>query len=359
MSLVERARMLAVDLRVHRAAHDANRQLEPAVVTALRDGGFLASLLPAELGGSELAPESYVQVLEALAIGDSATAWCVMTASTSTLLAAYLPRATAEAIWTAPSKFLAGVFAPSGKLESGDGARRLTGRWAYTSGSRHADCFVVGAIADKKHVVCFVDPSAARIIDNWDTLGLAGTGSHDLLIEDAPIAATHVTSVFEQAPWTDAPLYRVPLFGLLAAGIAACGLGIARAALDAVGSKLTADAPSTLLGRYAEQRGQLDGARAYLLAACTTAFERAQAGPVDGAVRGELRLAASHVAHRCADVVRMMFHVGGGASARTGSPLGAALRDIETLLTHKMVTDRVLPATARALLGLGAVPPDL
>jgi alkylation response protein AidB-like acyl-CoA dehydrogenase len=359
--LVERARSLGPDLASRRASHDAAHRLDDAVVASLRDAGLFGALVPRELGGHELTPTEYVAMLETLAIGDSATAWCVMTASTSTLLAAYLPRATADTIWspTGPAPFLAGIFAPTGKLVVDNETARLNGRWSWASGSRHADWFVVGALAERRHVVCFVPPSAVRIVDNWDTLGLAGTGSHDLVIEDAELPIACVTSVFDRAPWTAAPLYRVPIFGLLATGIAACALGIARAALDHVGGKLVADSASAMFARYAELRARLDASRAYLIATAGSAFDAATLGPVEGATRGELRLAASFVASSCAEVVRAAFHLGGGTSVRAGSVLGNALRDVETLLTHRMVADRVLPATARAMLGVGAVPPDL
>ena len=180
--IVTSARELARELPSHRRAHDSDRRLAPAVVTALRSTGILGSLVPHELGGAELSPVDYIELLETLAAGDSATAWCVMTASTSTLLAAYLARDTAEALWTTAPPFVAGVFAPGGKLTA-DGT--LTGKWSWASGSRHAEWFAVGAIADKRHVLCFVPASAVRIVDNWDTLGLAGTGSHDITIENA------------------------------------------------------------------------------------------------------------------------------------------------------------------------------
>jgi len=355
MSLVERARTLAQDLPSHRASHDAEKRLDPTVIQRLRDEGFLTSMVPHELGGAELAPATYVEMLEALAVGDAATAWCVMTASTSTLLGAYLPRETSASIWANQSPFLAGVFAPMGKLESG----KLSGRWSYSSGSRHADWFAVGAMADKRHVVCFVRPAEGRIVENWDTLGLAGTGSHDFVVEGVQIAPTHVASVFGRTPWTDSPLYRVPLFGLLAIGIAACSLGIARGALGDVAAKLAGEVPSTVLEHYAALRAELDASRAFLLATSRMAFERASLGAVDAATRGELRLAATSVAERCAEVTRGAFRLGGGASMRSESPLGRALRDVETLLTHRMVSNRVLPAAARALLGIGEPPIDL
>jgi alkylation response protein AidB-like acyl-CoA dehydrogenase len=355
MSLLERARALAATLPPHRAAHDASKELDPAVIRALREDGFLSCLVPKEIGGAELEPSDYVEMLEALAHGDSATAWCVMTASTSSLLTAYLPRDVATSMWSSGSPFLAGVFAPSGKLTDG----KLSGRWSYMSGSKHADWLAVGAIADKRHVVCFLPASSVRIVDNWDTLGLAGTGSHDVVIENARIAHEYVTSVFDVAPWSEAPLYRVPLFGLLAMGIAACALGIAQSALDHAAAKLVTEAPPALLVRYGSLRAKLDASRAYLLVTAEKASSRARSGAIDPRTRGEMRLAASYVAEQCAEVVRAAFHVGGGSSARSPNPIGSALCDIETLLTHRMVTDRVVSAAARAILGIGAAPPDL
>jgi alkylation response protein AidB-like acyl-CoA dehydrogenase len=356
--LLDRARALAADLAVHRAAHDREKQLAPSVVAALRESELLSVLTPTELGGHATAPVDYVDILETLAAGDAATAWCVMTCSTSTLLAPYLPRATAETLWSRTRQpFIAGIFAPMGKLDGGV----LAGRWSYASGCRHADVFFVGALADRRHVVCLLDREAVRIADNWDTLGLAGTGSHDLVIDSAPIAPDHVTSVFDRAPWAASPLYRVPLFGLLALGIAGCALGIARAALAHATTKLDEKLPSAAFATIGELHATLSSARAYLRDVATNAYARASLDTttVDARTRGDLRLASTFVAQRCADVVRGAFHLGGGASARAGSIAGNALRDIEMLLTHRMIADRVIPAATRAVFGVGAPPPDL
>jgi indole-3-acetate monooxygenase len=189
----------------------------------------------------------------------------------------------------------------------------------------------------------------------------AGTGSHDLVADNVRVAADHVCSVFTDAPWPKTPLYRLPLFGVLASGVTGCALGIAGNALEHAGGKLAGEreAPSAQLAKYAELYARFAAARAYLLATLDAAYAAAEHGAIDGAARGQMRLAASHVAHECAEVVRGAFHVVGGASIRASSPMSAALRDIETLLTHKMVVDRVLPAIGRALLGIGDVPADL
>lgn len=363
-----RARALATTLPARAAGHEEARRLSPEVVTALRVDGLLQVLLPRELGGHEVDAPTYVELLESLAAGDAATGWCVMTASTSTLLAAYLDRAAATAIWRpGPAPWLAGVFAPGGAATPTAGGLALRGRWPYASGCRHADWIAVGAVAHDgprpRHVVCLVpiDHPAVTIDEHWDTLGLGGTGSHDLVVTDAVVPLDRIASVLERAPWPAGALHRLPLFGLLAVGIAACGLGIARAALDHEAARLTAaDAPSSsALAHHGALHARLAAARAYLLDTAGRAHAAAQAGPTPPALRGELRLAAAHVAGACAEVTRAAFHAAGGAAMRRGHPLERALRDIETLGTHRMIDDRVLPAAARALLGIGAIGPEL
>ncbi len=345
------------DLEQRRASHDAAKQLEPSVVGMLREHGFSNSLLPALLGGAELEPAEYIQVLEALARGDAATGWVTMTSSTSAMLAAYLPRTTASLLWGNSSPLLAGVFAPGGQLLDGV----LNGYWSWASGSRHADWFAVGALFEKRHLVCFVPRACVRIVDNWDTLGLGGTGSHDIVIENVRIAADHTCSVFGATPWPGTPLYRVPVFGLLATGIASCALGIARAALDHAGARVKRekDPSSAQLACYARLHAQLAAARAYLIATATNVYAAAQRDRVDATARGELRLAAAYVTDQCAEVARGCFHLDGAAAVRANHPLQLALRDLEVIRTHRMVVDRVLPTAARALLDIGPPPPDL
>lgn len=355
--LAAAARGLVAELLGYRGEHDGKKQLAPGVVGLLRDHGFLGCLLPSVLGGAELEPAEYVATLEALAEGDSATGWVAMTASTSTMLAAYLPRTTAALLWGSGTPLIAGVFAPGGTI---DGDRRLTGRWSWASGSRHADWFALGAIFEGKHLVCFVPRASVRIIENWDTLGLAGTGSHDLEITNVPIVADHTCSLFSP-PWAETALYRVPVFGLLAVGIASCALGIANVALGHAAARLKREkaAPSAQVAKYAEIHAELAAARAYLIATCASVYQRAEHAPVDARARGELRLAASHVTGKCAEVVRGCFHIDGAAAVRAHHPLQLALCDIEMVMTHKMVIDRVLPTAGRALLGIGTPPPDL
>ena len=93
-------------------------------------------------------------------------------------------------------------------------------------------------------------------------------------------------------------------------------------------------------------------------AIATRAQAAAEAGTVDDDLRGALRATAAHTAATCAELGRAAFHLVGGAAIGRASPIARAVADLEVLLTHRMVADRVLPTAARVLLGQAA-PADL
>ncbi|MBP9204648.1 MAG: acyl-CoA dehydrogenase family protein [Kofleriaceae bacterium] len=371
VDLVAAARVLAARLPGLSAQHERDGALDASVVAELASAGLTACLLPPELGGHALAPTAYIEVLATLAQADAATAWVTMTASTSTLLAPYLARAAAERIWaTSPALLLAGVFAPTGTVTITGDRATVRGRWQFTSGCRHAAWIAVGAMspgdgdpASRQHVVALV-PAGARgltIADHWDVMGLRGTGSHDLVLDDVEVPADQIGSVFTAAPWATGPLVRFPLFGLLATGIAACGLGIAAAALDhvAASARTAASGGGALIADVGRLLTRLGAARAHLEASAEAAMAGARRGEVSGVERGRLRLAAWHAASESLEVTRAAFALAGGGAIRAGHPVGRALHDAEVMRSHRMIADKVVATASRAALGLGPVPPDL
>ena len=84
----------------------------------LAAAGLFRMLVPASLGGLEVHPRVFVEVLASLARGDGAAAWCVMTGSTTSLVGAYLPTSGAAALFKEdPDVIMAGVFAPLGRAQ--------------------------------------------------------------------------------------------------------------------------------------------------------------------------------------------------------------------------------------------------
>jgi len=159
--------------------------LPPATVRALAGSGLLALKVPESLGGAEADPVTQLEVLEALTHIDASAGWCLMVATTAVgLPAGFLPD---EAIGT----ILAGgrvppaavAILPTGTATPVDGGYRLTGRWPFASGVRHAEWLTAGAMVRRdardpgeRHIVV-IPAAAAEIHDNWQVAGLEGTAA--------------------------------------------------------------------------------------------------------------------------------------------------------------------------------------
>src|SRR5947207_2527767 len=136
------ARARALRPLIAAAADEAERrrELTPEIVDALIENGIFRMLLPKSLGGAELDPLTYTAVLEELAQGDGSTAWCLGQNSGCSMIAPYLPADTAEEVFGGPRGILAwGPDLPgAGRTVAVEGGYRLTGRWGFATGSRHA-----------------------------------------------------------------------------------------------------------------------------------------------------------------------------------------------------------------------------
>ena len=133
-----------------------------------------------------------MDVIEAVSYIDSAAGWWLFVgAATMGVSGAFLPDAAAENIYGGGRypTFCGGGGFVLGKLVPTSGGYRLTGRWSYGSGIRHADYVTVPALIEggtAPHDVrfCVFPAQQAEIIDNWYVMGLVGTGSCDYTVTD-------------------------------------------------------------------------------------------------------------------------------------------------------------------------------
>ncbi len=373
--LVERARALVPELAGQAEKHERERRVSREVAEALAERGMFRMLVPQKLRGFAVQPRVMVEVLAELARGDAASAWHVMTGATNGVLSAYLPLAAAAAVWGEnPRVITAGVFAPSGRATPVAGGYRLSGRWSFASGCENASWLMGGALVMEEggprrgasgapEIRSFLFPAnAAQVVDTWDVAGLCGTGSHDLVVDAVQVPEEHTVCLASEAPRHEEPLYRFPVFGLLAAGVAAVGLGIARAAIDAfalsAGEKKSFGGNKTLATEDHVQRevarasAELGAGRAWLLAACDRAFEVAEAGALALEHRAQLRLAACQATRSAVRAVDAMYQAGGGAALYRTSPLQRHFRDVHAVTQHIMVSPAIERTVGRVLLGL-------
>ena len=360
------AQHIAVAARTMSGEIDHDRRLPEELVVLLRDSGLLRAGAPLEVGGLELPPGVALRCAEAVARGDASAGWCVSIAITSSLLIAYLPTPSRDALFGDGHGVAAGVWAPRGTGRSVDGGVVVSGRWPFCSGISHADVMFAGCLVDDQRVpsVVALRKEDLEVLDTWHTLGLRGTGSHDTVADKAFVPADRVVSLFD-GPILDRPLYRFPVFGFFALSIAAAALGNARAAIDDLielacikkglgSSRSLAERPATQAA-VARAESALSAARALYYESIEAGWQASQdSEPVSVGVRNRLRLAATHAVRTSADVVRDMFDLAGGSAIYDGAPLQRRFRDAYTATAHFQVNEASRELPGRVLLDQAA-----
>lgn len=362
---------------------EAARRLPADLAASLAGDGLMHLFLPACLGGPETAPAAGLAAIGRLAQADGATGWCAMIASTSSLVAAYLPGAEAQAIFArgAVPPIVGGVYAPMGRAvpnEEGTGFR-LSGRWGWASNSANCRWLLAGAVVDghrpsdpgaRPDMRLFLLPAAgAQLIDTWHAMGLCGTGSGDFAVADLEVPRERSLRLAGGRPVVSTPLYRFPIFGLLALGVACVALGIARGALDDLAALVVGKRPagsSRTLAERSHVQGEMAGIEGCLRAASALvedavakawAVAGAQPDAASGAPvlpqpqRAALRLAAVHAVRTAVEVVSRAYDLAGGSAVYRSHPLQRRLRDVQTAAQHAMVGRPVLEGVGRSLLG--------
>jgi hypothetical protein len=155
---------------------------------------------PRTLGGFEVDPLTFYRVVEAIARIDGSTGWCVFIAGGNPLLGAFLADEVAEKVFGSdPQVVTAGVVHPYGTAVLSNGGYRVTGRWSYASGCQHSSwIFCCCQVFDGDQLrlmddgqpdvrLFFVPSGLVRIVDTWEVSGLAGTGSHDVVIDSGDV----------------------------------------------------------------------------------------------------------------------------------------------------------------------------
>lgn len=343
--------------------------------------GFYRMCAPAVYGGLELPPERTMSTIETLARADGSAAWCVFIGATSGSVLALLPPDSAREIFASPEVLLGGTFAPMGVAEAVEGGFRVEGRWAWGSGIQNAD-WIMGGCRVMRDGKTELDPRGGprsrmmlapageiEIHDTWHSAGLCGTGSTEYSMNGLFVPNRRAVGLGVEQPLERA-LYAFPQFGLLAMGIAAVTLGLARSALDELldlaGAKTPQGSRRTLAERPATQaevaraEAELRSARAFFYETIESAWQAAQSGgrlPVEH--RRDIRLSTSHAVRSCARVVDRMYELGGGTSVHRSSRLQRIFRDVHVATQHAMVAPSTFEVTGRLLLGLETDPSTL
>jgi alkylation response protein AidB-like acyl-CoA dehydrogenase len=337
---------------------------------------------PRALGGLELEPLTILRTLEALCHADASVGWTAMIGN-STFFFAYLDPDVARGLIGDGDVLPSGVFAPTGRATAGrpGGPFTVDGRWTFNSGVSHADWHIQGVLmadgpgpapriredGEPDWRFAYLPHAPARgtveIVENWNVLGLRGTGSHDLEVHGVPVAEEHLVLPFESEAPHDGPLWRLPFLGLLGVMMSAVPLGIGRRALDEIlalaPERARAGRPAPIATDVGVQE-RLGQAEARLLAA-RTLVEDTIGALWTTACRGDrpselesrrLHIAMVNAMDAATHVVDTAYALAGGRAVYDGNAVQRCFRDIHTASHHLAFSTDVYRWWARDRMGI-------
>lgn len=362
------------DLRPTLAARadevEAARRLPIDLVDQLKAAGLFRMFVPVSHGGNEIDLLDGLTVIEELARIDGAIAWTVMIGAQTPHLLAMLPAADFDRIYAAsPDAIAAGAMAPSGKARPADGGYVVDGRWSFGTGCQHADwlygnCVLVDERAGGPPALrTMVFPAhQGRIVDTWNVLGMRGSGSHDIAVDELFVPAAYSFDAQACAPCVASPHFVEPPLHIHVQ-LASCAVGIATGAVDDLRA-VAASGKKRLYSREAlaasprfhhevgSALAQVQAARACLRDVAGRLWAACIADPASAkALTAEILGTTSWVVRACSDVVTACYRASGSGAIRDGSTLQRRFRDAHVMTQHIAATDDWITQMGAAALG--------
>jgi alkylation response protein AidB-like acyl-CoA dehydrogenase len=374
--LLDAVRQIEPVIRMRAADAERERRLSDAATDAMRASGLYRLWKPRAFGGLEVDPVTAFQVIEAVSRIDSAAGWNLQLSTDADAFGPWFEDDGAEDIFGRPDTIFAGSFFPPRRAVPVDGGYSVTGQTPFVSGAYQADWFfglaqifdgdtprLKDGVPVTLMTVC--PASDVVIIDTWRTLGMRGTGSHDVAISDVFVPSRH-TAVL--APYEEpgsayhGPLYKLTIW--TAISVAACpALGIARAAIDDLLALAGRKTPSYLTtplrdrsnvqALIGEAEATLGAGRAYLYEALREVWDKACQGyMIDMPGKMKVQLAATYAVAAAARAVDLVHAAVGTTGIRDEHRFQRHFRDVHTLTQHAYLSAGRYESAGQYFLGV-------
>lgn len=372
---LRRAQSLAPLLEASATAIDSDRRLPESVVEAIKAQGLFQLLLPRAYGGGEVAPARFVEVLEELARHDASTAWCVGQLGVCAMAAAYLPPGSAHHIFDDGGILAWGSTTSPVMARPERGGYRVTGRWSFASGGHHATwlgghCVVADPDGNLRQDArgrtiprtLLFRAEEVNWSDDWDVLGLRGTGSDSYSVEDLFVPEElSLARDLQSERVIDSQLYRLRSEHMYACGFAGVALGVARSMLDALvrlatektprGFRSTMGESAVVQSEVAQLEAALRSSRHFLYGTVAEVWSAAASGELSMADRVAVRLAATHCIDQARRVANASYHSAGSDAIRGSGPFERRFRDLSSIAQQMQGRQSHYQTVGRYLLG--------
>ena len=352
------------------------RRLSDRAVALLHESGATRLMSPARYGGYELSPRALVEAERVLAHGSPAASWVLMVTGAHTFIAGRMPTEGQDEVFGADAGMLIpGVPTPRGTCVRTDGGYVLTGRWPYASGADHGEWVMVGArgvpntAGERCATQVVVIPKGNVVIDDtWFTLGMRGTGSKDIVLDEVFVPDRHAVRMDMASagtvPGVEIPLYRLPIRVTLGTMLLGTIVGMAERGLRLFveQARTRRDAYSgaekvnnvLLQQRVAEASGEITCAWALTQQSCDlleAAMENDEPMPIGP--RAQVRWNVAYASELCRRAVDRLYAGAGAGAAHDGNILQSVFRDLNTATHHALLDyDTNIEIQGRHLLGV-------
>ncbi len=292
-----KVRIANVSSQIKARAHTTEKsgRVPAENILALREIGYFDIVKPRAFGGYEYDFDVLVELNINLARACASTAWVGGLLAAHQWLIASFPEQAQRDVWGSnPDALACGSYAPATKAVASNGGYSLTGRWSFASGCDNAQWSLCAALlpsrteADRFTPAFLLVPASDYLIDdNWNVVGLAGTGSKTLQLKDVFVPEHRVLTFLESTSgktpgallYSENPTFSIPMLCNIPSCLASVAVGTAAGALEdyleATSKRVTRGAVAgsnnrmaefpTIQLRVAEAAASTDAARELLL----------------------------------------------------------------------------------------------
>jgi 3-hydroxy-9,10-secoandrosta-1,3,5(10)-triene-9,17-dione monooxygenase len=336
------------------------RVVPEASIKELEEVGFFRLLQPKRFDGFESDPIDFYTAVRDIAGACGSTGWVSSVVGVHPWQVALFADEAQQAVWgTDTTTRLSSSYAPTGKAVLAEGGYTLSGKWSFSSGCDHCAWVLLGGLVfnEEGQVVDFktflVPRENYTINDVWHMVGLSGTGSNDIVVEDVFVPEAFTLSMSETGrcfgpgqEQNPSDLYKLPFHSIFTGTITTPIIGMAMGAyaehVDMQQKRVRA--------AYLGEKASLDPFAAVRIARASSDIDAAWALLVNNirdeqahVAKGEkiplglrLRVRRDQVlgTQRAIDAIDSLFEASGGRALAQGTYLQRAWRDAHAGRVH-------------------------
>jgi alkylation response protein AidB-like acyl-CoA dehydrogenase len=348
-------------LRANATWTEEQRRLHEDSVEAMAERGIFKMRVPVRYGGYESDARTLVEVATQLAQGDGSASWTASVWWITTWMVGLFPDAVQDEVFSTKDVRVCGTLSPSALAIGRDGGVTVTGKWGFISGALHSQWQVIVAMfaapdGQQQPIMALVPMADLKVVDDWHTAGLRGTGSVTTVAEDVFVPQERILPLgpalheqYASKENADAPIFRAPLIPTASASSVGTVAGLAKAGRNAFLERLPdrkityttyasqREAPLTHL-QVAEAAAKADEAEFHARRVATLVDEKSvRAEPWTVEERARARFGMGRACQLAREAVDVLAGASGGSSLYNSVPIQRIARDVQAVTMHALM----------------------